>query len=66
VLQDELEHEEQPLPDALIRLAPPPMPKAEMSFRTSAPPQCGQRTSGSPLMRTRDSNRWRQAEQQNS
>jgi len=52
VEQDPLEQVEQPLPDALMRLPPPPIPKAEGRLRTSGRPQLGQRTSASPPRRT--------------
>jgi hypothetical protein len=42
--------------DALMRLEPPPMPKPEMSFRTSADPQFSQTTSFSLPAVTRHSN----------
>ena len=42
--------------DALMRLEPPPMPKPEMSFRTSADPHLSQTTSFSFPGETRHSN----------
>jgi len=65
VLQEWLEQDEQPDPDDLSRLPPPPMPKAEKSLRTG-PPQALQRTSASRPSETRRSNFIRQESQQNS
>jgi hypothetical protein len=56
VEQEPLEQLEQPLPEALIRLPPPPMPKADGRLRTSGRPQAGQQTSASPPSRTSFSN----------
>jgi hypothetical protein len=56
VLQDLLEQVEQELEAALSRLLPPPIPKPEIRFRTSADPHSGQQTPFSPPSRTRASN----------
>jgi len=56
VLQDLLEHVEQEAEAVFRRLLPPPIPKAENSFRTSFEPQCGQETPFSPPSRTSASN----------
>jgi hypothetical protein len=56
VLQERLEQVVQPLDDDLMRLAPPPIPNEEMSFRTFGSPQAAQQTSFSCPRRTRDSN----------
>ena len=45
MLQDLVEQLVQLDEEALIRLEPPPMPKAEISFRGSPAPQSGQATS---------------------
>jgi hypothetical protein len=66
VLHEELEHEAQPAPDDLIRLPPPPMPKPEMSLRTSALPHASQRASLSRPSRMSASNLRPQVLQENS
>jgi hypothetical protein len=58
VLQEPEEQLEQPDEDPLIRLEPPPMPKPEMSFLTSADPHLSQTTSFSLPALTRHSNLW--------
>jgi hypothetical protein len=45
VLQDFVEQLVQPDEGALIRLEPPPIPKAEMAFRGSPAPHSGQTVS---------------------
>jgi hypothetical protein len=57
VLQDLLEQVEQEAEAVFRRLLPPPIPKAEISFRTSAEPHCGQQTPFSPPSRTSASKR---------
>ena len=57
VPQDLVEQVVQELEAVLIRLAPPPIPKAEMSFRTSGAPHSGQETPFSPPIRTSASKR---------
>jgi len=52
VEQDPLEQVEQPLDEALMRLPPPPMPKADGRLRASGRPHFGQMTSDSPPRRT--------------
>jgi hypothetical protein len=56
VLQDPEEQLLQLEEEALMRLEPPPMPKPEMSFLTSADPHSGQTTSLSFPAVTRHSN----------
>jgi hypothetical protein len=56
VLQDLLEQLEQLEEEALMRLEPPPMPKHEIIFRTSADPHSSQTTSLSLPGETRLSN----------
>jgi hypothetical protein len=56
VLQDLVEQLVQLDDEALIRLEPPPMPKPEMSFLTSADPHLSQTTSLSLPALTRHSN----------
>jgi len=57
VLQDFVEQVVQPGEEALIRLEPPPMPKAEINFFGSGAPQSGQTTSLSRPPWTRHSKR---------
>jgi hypothetical protein len=57
VLQDLVEQLVQLDEEALIRLEPPPMPKQEIIFRTSAAPHSTQATSFSRPAATRLSNR---------
>jgi hypothetical protein len=45
VLHDLVEQVVQPDEEVLIRLEPPPMPKAEINFRGSGAPHSGQATS---------------------
>jgi hypothetical protein len=66
VLQDELEQDAHPLPEDLIRSAPPPIPNDEKSFRTSAFPQKGHATSFSRPRRTSRSKDFRHDAQRNS
>jgi hypothetical protein len=66
VLQDLLEHVEQPVEEDLSRLPPPPMPNAEKIFRTPRFPQETQATSFSRPSRTSVSKRCPQASQMNS
>jgi len=66
VLQDLLEQLVQLEDDALIRLEPPPMPKQEIIFRTSADPHASQTTSFSFPAATRRSNLFPHALQPNS
>jgi hypothetical protein len=56
VLQDLVEQLVQPEEEALSRLEPPPMPKHETIFRTSADPHSAQTTSLSLPGETRRSN----------
>jgi hypothetical protein len=56
VLQDLVEQLVQLDEDALMRLEPPPMPKQEIIFSTSADPQASQTTSFSFPTETRRSN----------
>jgi len=56
VLQDFVEQVVQPDEEALMRLEPPPMPKQEIIFRTSADPHSAQTTSFSFPAATRHSN----------
>lgn len=65
VLQEWLEQEGQECPEDLMRLEPPPIPKADKSLWTG-PAQAGHRTSASPPSRTRASNFEAQAWQRNS
>jgi len=58
VLQDFVEQLVQPDEEALMRLEPPPMPKQEIIFRTSADPHAAQTTSLSFPAATRHSNLW--------
>jgi hypothetical protein len=57
VLQDPLEQVEQLEDEAFSRLEPPPMPKEETAFRTSAEPHAGQAASFSRPIATRHSKR---------
>ena len=56
MLHDLVEQVVQPDEEALMRLEPPPMPKAEIIFRGSGSPQSGQTTSFSRPPWTRHSN----------
>jgi hypothetical protein len=52
VLQDVAEQVVQEFEAVFKRLLPPPMPKAEINFRTSEEPHSGQTTPPSPPRRT--------------
>ncbi len=56
MLQDLLEQLVQPEEEALMRLEPPPMPKQDIIFWTSADPHSAQTTSFSLPAVTRHSN----------
>jgi len=66
VLQEWLEHVEQPLEEVFRRPPPPPIPKEDRSFRRSLLLQTSQQTSFSFPMRMSDSNRFPQERQRNS
>jgi hypothetical protein len=57
VLQDLVEQVVQPEEDSFKRLAPPPMPNDESTFRASGAPQSGQASAFSRPMGTRHSKR---------
>jgi hypothetical protein len=66
VAQDLLEQEAQLPEDVLMRLAPPPIPNAEKSFRRSLLPHDSQQTAFSRPRRTSASKRFPHALQINS
>jgi hypothetical protein len=66
VLQEWLEHVEQPLDEVFRRPLPPPIPKEDTSFRTSWLLQASHQTSFSLPMGTSDSKRFPQVRQRNS
>ena len=66
VAQDLLEQEAHPAELVLMRLAPPPIPKAEKSFWRSGLPQNSQQTAFSWPRRTNASKRFPHVLQMNS